>query len=131
MSYMEPDVYLETAGSLRMIRLQPGDDPVEVAERHRDAHPTDTRFRLTYVTRFSVPEKGKAPVCGATQTYPEDPEELARQGLPVTWAGVTVTCQAPPHQCAPDAVEHSGQVIVNGTVRALTSWGPGWLPTGA
>ncbi|MFJ4787187.1 hypothetical protein [Streptomyces sp. NPDC088794] len=65
-------------------------------------------------------------VCGATKTFPDDPERLKELVLPPTWAGVTVVCTEQPHE-GPDAV-HVGPVVVDGKLKAVSVWGPGWIP---
>ncbi|MFF5858329.1 hypothetical protein ACFY8B_22310 [Streptomyces sp. NPDC012751] len=67
-------------------------------------------------------------VCGASWTYPSDPEEMAKEGLPKRWAGVTVTCDEPPHTFEPHEVTHSAPVYVKGWLRGTKYWGPGYTP---
>jgi hypothetical protein len=68
------------------------------------------------------------PMCGATTTYPRDREEMLLRSLSTRWAGVTVACDEPPHECAEGDVVHSGSVHVDGEAEGVSYWGPGWTP---
>lgn len=100
LSYVEPSVFLETAGSLRKIPLQPGDDPVEVAQRHVDSHPLDTRFRLVRVQRFSL-------TATSDRDVRENPVGMQCSATTHLDDGTELRCELEPHG---DGVDHAARV---------------------
>lgn len=93
----------------------------EWAEEHHSRKPGHDTFRTVNTASWRlVPRE----TCGAQQTYPTDPDELARYLLPASWAGVVVTCSEAPHG---DETAHSGRVIVNGESQGTAAWGPGFV----
>lgn len=68
------------------------------------------------------------PVCGAIKVYPSSQTEMMQRGLPAVWAGVTVHCDDPVHECAEEDVVHSGPVFVGDAYQGVSYWGPGVRP---
>ncbi|MFF5858328.1 hypothetical protein ACFY8B_22305 [Streptomyces sp. NPDC012751] len=104
--------YLETAGRRHQIRLEEGDDPVEVAGRFLERAPAENRFNLVTIQRFSLsvlPEPHIGPQCGAMDATENgvvrceleahsdgvhDAAVLLRDGAPAGvryWSGKTTT----------------------------------------
>ncbi|MEV6055013.1 hypothetical protein [Streptomyces sp. NPDC052107] len=103
--------YVEVAGRLRQLRVEDGEDPVEVARQLMEREPWDNRFRLVRIQRFSLPpdpvwtlaEAGVGPRCEATTTKD----------------GVGVRCGLEAHS---DGVDHAGRILRDGAAGEVHYW---------